>query len=278
MRLWGEDAALLAESGVDVGALAALERDVDAGLRLPHGRADVHVHLGRDADGHALDAATLLADMDRWGVARGVCFPANEPGPDGDFGPANAAVAVAARAHPGRIVPFCRVDPGRGAAAALDRAAADGACGLKLHPVAQRFALDAPATVACVAAATDRGWPVLLHAGFGARALAGPLVRLLEAVPRARLILAHGARGDARAVRDALGDHPEVWWDTSLATLPDLVILPPERLLFGSDRPYGEYATALMLVDRAARLAGWDDDRIAGVLGGNLTRLLGAAP
>ena len=62
------------------------------------------------------------------------------------------------------------------------------------------------------------------------------------------LILAHGARGDARAVRAALAGHRGVWFDTSLAALPDLVDLPPERLVFGSDRPYGDYATGLQLV------------------------------
>lgn len=277
MRVWGEDAALLAAAGADVAALAALERGMGDGMHLPDGvvRADAHVHLGRDADGHALNAPALIADMDRWGVDRAVCFPANEPGPGGDFGPANAAVAAAARAFPHRIVPFCRVDPARGAAAAVERAAAAGARGLKLHPVAQRFAPDADAAIAVVTDATARGWPVLLHAGFGARSLARPLARLLEAVPGARLVLAHGARGDARAVRDVLGDHTGIWWDTSLAILPDLVDLPPERILFGSDRPYGEHGTALMLVDRAARLAGWDDAAVAGVLGGNLLRLLG---
>lgn len=278
MRVWGEDGALLRAAGADLAALCALEEGLAASCDLPPGPyADVHVHLGTDADGHRLDAAPLVADMDRWGVARSVCFPANEPGPGGDFAAANAAVLAAAAEHPDRIVPFCRADPSRGAREVIARAAADGARGLKLHPVAQRFALDSAEAAVCVAAATERGWPVVVHAGFGARALAGPLRRLLDAVPGARLVLAHAARGDARAVRDALAGHPGVWWDTSLATLPDLVLLPPGRLLFGTDRPYGEHATALALVDRAARTAGWDADALAGVLGGNLDRLLEGA-
>ncbi|MFN8108873.1 MAG: amidohydrolase family protein [Thermoleophilia bacterium] len=157
------------------------------------------------------------------------------------------------------------------------RAAQAGARGLKLHPVAQRFRIDDPRVAECVADATERGWPVLIHAGFGARALAAPLRHLLDAVPRARLILAHGARGDARAVTAALAHHPGVWFDTSLAALPDLVDLPPSRLLFGSDRPYGEHATALQLVALAAHVAGWSGADTAGVLGGNLRGLLGAA-
>jgi predicted TIM-barrel fold metal-dependent hydrolase len=60
-----------------------------------------------------------------------------------------------------------------------------------------------------------------------------------------------------------------------LAALPDLVGLPPERLLFGSDRPYGDYATALQLVGLAARIAAWSDAQVAGILAGNLAALLG---
>jgi len=275
VRLWGEDAGVLAEAGLDVGALREAERALEAGLALPATpRRDAHAHLGRDADGHRLSPGDLVADLDRWDVADAVCFPANEPGPDGDFTPANAAVAEAARRYPGRIVPFCRVDPGRGAEAAMRRAAADGARGLKLHPVAQRFALDAPAAIACVRDATARRWPVLIHAGYGARALAGPLERLLAAVPGARLILAHGARGDARAVRELLAGHPGVWFDTSLAALPDLVELPPARLVLGADRPYGEHGSALQLVALAAAVAGWGAADVAGVLGGTLTDML----
>ena len=71
------------------------------------------MHLGRDADGHRLDAAGLLADLDRWGIARAVCFAPNDPGPDGQFAAANEAVLGAAGRAGGRIVPFCRVDPVR---------------------------------------------------------------------------------------------------------------------------------------------------------------------
>ncbi len=174
-------------------------------------------------------------------------------------------------------MPFCRVDPAADAAAAMGRAAGDGAVGLKLHPVAQRFALDDAACVAAVADATGRGWPVLVHAGFGARPLAAALASLLDAVPGARLILAHGARGDARAVARLARERDGLWFDTSLAALPDLVALPPERVLFGADRPYGEHATALQLVALAARTAGWTRGQVEGVLWGNAHALLGGA-
>lgn len=278
MRVWGEDAGVLERAGADVEALARLEAAVEDDLGgLPRaGALDAHVHLGRDADGHRLDAAGLLADLDRWGLGAAVCFPADEPGEDGDFRAANDAVLAAARQAEGRIVPFCRVDPTRGGALdEIDRAAAAGARGLKLHPVAQRFRPEAPEAAEAVRAATERGWPVTIHAGYGARRLAGPIDALLGAVPGARLVLAHAGRGDARAIAAALPGWPGVMLDTSLAALADLVELPPERLCFGSDRPYGEHGTALRLVALAARVAGWDDDALAGVMGGNLRRWIG---
>jgi hypothetical protein len=274
-RVWGESPALLAALGLPVEELAALERELVDGLGLPDAELwDAHAHLGRDADGHALDAEGLLADLDRWGFAGAVCFAANEPGEDGQFAGANRRVLDAAAASGGRLLPFCRLDPGLPWEEPLVTAAGAGACGLKLHPIAQRFRPEDPDCVALVRAATGLGWPVLIHAGYGARPLAGPIDTLLAQAPGARLILAHGARGDARAVVEQLGDRDDVMFDTSLAALPDLVGIRPERLCLGADRPYGEHATALQLVALAARVAGWDDGQTRGVLGANLRRWL----
>ncbi len=277
-RVLGEDGRALALAGCDPAALASLERLVlaDAPGRALGPRRDAHVHLGRDRDGHTLDADALIADLDAHGIEDAVCFPPNDPGPDGQFAAANAAVLSASRRHPGRIVPFCRVDPGSpGAAGAMARAHAGGAMGLKLHPVAQAFRPEGAGSLAVVRDACDRGWPVLIHAGFGARRLARPIAALADAVPDARLILAHAGRGDAVALHRATEGRGGVVFDTSLAALADVVALAPERLVFGSDRPYGEHATALALVGVAARIAGWSDEESAAVMGGNLTRLLG---
>ncbi len=246
-----------------------------AGLGLPDAELwDAHAHLGRDADGHALTAEGLLADLDRWGFVGAVCFPANEPGRTAS---SPAPIGASWRRRPPPAGGWCpsaawtRACPGR----SRSRPPRDaGARGLKLHPIAQRFRPEDARCVALVRAATGLGWPVLIHAGYGARPLAGPIHTLLARAPGARLILAHGARGDARAVIEQLGDRDDVMFDTSLAALPDLVGIRPERLCLGADRPYGEHATALQLVALAARVAGWDDGQTRGVLGANLRRWL----
>jgi predicted TIM-barrel fold metal-dependent hydrolase len=235
---------------------------------------DAHVHLGRDADGHALTADALLRDLDRWGIAAAVCFPPSAPGPGGQFSEANDAVLAAARGAPERVIPFCRLDPNGDWAPELERAAEAGARGLKLHPVGQSFRPESDQSMEAVSAATARGWPVLFHAGFGARRLAEPFARLADAVPDARLILAHGGRGDARALAHQFAGEARIAFDTSLATVIDVAALAPAQLMFGSDRPYGEHAGALHLIAATAGVAGWSDADIAAVLGGNLMRWL----
>ncbi len=266
-RVWGEDGALLAETD----GLAELESrlvavpDVDV--------LDAHVHLGRDADGHELASEDLLADLKRWGLAGAVCFPASDPGDDRQFARANAVVREAA--DDARLIPFCRLNPAApGWEQELATALAAGVRGVKLHPVGQSFRPESPESIAVVRAAGAEGLPVLFHAGFGARRLAEPFAALRAAAPDTRLILAHGGRGDARGLAAVFAEDDGVLFDTSLASLTDLVDLPPARICFGSDRPYGDYATAIDLVRRAARLARWSAPEIAGVFAGNLRRWL----
>ncbi|MDA2953924.1 MAG: amidohydrolase family protein [Actinomycetota bacterium] len=277
MRLLGQDAAVLAAAGADIDALREIEAWARRAVVVPDGAqiVDAHVHLGVDRDGHALAAADLVADMDANGIAASVAFPADEPGMDGDFREANSRVADAAVAYPGRIIPFCRIDPTLPIGRVLADADTTGVRGVKLHPVTQRFHPEGDECVRVVREATDRGWPVLFHAGFGARPLGDAFARLIDHVPDARLILAHGGRGDHRALVAATAGHPGVLFDSSIAALPDLVTLAPERIVFGSDRPYGDHAQALHLVGVAARVAGWDDTAMRGVLGETLLKWIG---
>lgn len=273
-RVFGVETALLVEGGADLAEIAAVEsaaREASAGLPGRGTWWDAHVHLGRDADGHELDAASLLADMDDWGIGRSIIFPANDPGPDGQFAAANRQVTAAASRASARFVPFCRLDPLGDWEPSLDHWLAAGARGVKLHPVAQRFRPESDEAVALVDRAARLGLPVLIHAGYGARPLAGPIAALLDGAPTARLILAHGGRGDARALAAALAGHPRVRFDTSLAALPDLVTLPPEQLVFGTDRPYGDHGSGLHLVALAARIAGWSVAQLTAILGGTIS-------
>ncbi len=276
-RLLGQEASVLEAAGADVGALGEIESWARRAVVVPAGTpiVDAHVHLGVDRDGHMLSAPDLVADLDANAIGAAVAFPADEPGAGGDFRDANRRVIEAAAQYPDRIVPFCRLDPRCSPEAAMAEASDAGARGLKLHPVAQRFRPESDECIDVVRAATDLGWPVLFHAGFGARPLGPAFAGLIEAVPDCRIILAHGGRGDHRAVAAATAGHPGLLFDTSIASLPDLVSVAPGRLAFGTDRPYGDYAQALHLVGTAARVAGWDTAAMGAVLAGNLLRWIG---
>jgi len=97
--------------------------------------------------------------------------------------------------------------------------------------------------------------------------------------PEATFILPHLGRsngGFARLAADGLWDRPNVWVDTSMASVQDAAAYVErygiERLMFGSDYPFGVPAEQIRTV-RALKL---DSPQEAAVLGGNAMRLLGS--
>ncbi len=238
---------------------------------------DVHTHIGaNDPDGFKQSEAELLERLDAAG-ARGVVFPMHEP--DG-YRAANDAVIAAAAASGGRLTAFCRVDPRTGAAAVAEaqRALDAGARGIKLHPRAEAFSLDAPAARDLAALAGARGVPILIHAGRGIPALGRHTLSLAAEFPAARLILAHAAISDLAWLWRELDDHPNVFVDTAWWSPADLLALfayvPPGRILFASDAPYGSTVQAALLAFRCALQAGLNPEQIVEVAGRQTDRLL----
>ena len=140
--------------------------DVDATLRpwwdllvADHGPLelfDAHTHIGaNDPDGYRQTPDELLDALAGAG-ARGVVFPMHEP--DG-YAAANDAVLAAVAEQPERLVGFCRVSPHDDALAEARRALDAGARGIKLHPRAERFALDHPEVDRVCALANERRLP-----------------------------------------------------------------------------------------------------------------------
>ncbi|HWT24456.1 MAG TPA: amidohydrolase family protein [Solirubrobacteraceae bacterium] len=241
---------------------------------------DAHTHIGQnDPDGFKQTTDELVAGLAA-ADARGVVFPMHEP--DG-YRAANDAVVAAAAAHRDRLVAFCRVDPHDGAAAEARRALDDGARGIKLHPRAERFGMDAPAVADIVALAHERRVPVLIHAGRGIPALGRRTVELAAAFPGASLILAHAAISDLAWLWRVLPDHPNVlvdtaWWHPSdLLTL--FALVPPRNIVWASDSPYGRPLVAAALGLRCAVQAGLTPAQIRGIAGDTIERVLaGEAP
>ena len=223
-------------------AAAALERIWRAHVRplVPAALVDVHAHLGEDAsDGSSLDLAGLLASMDAGGVARTCAFPFQSP-PGTGYAAANAEVLAAAAASDGRVLAFCRSEPGERFLPELTAALDAGACGIKLHTSLPGFDFSHPALDAAFALAAERGVPMLFHTGRAVPPLARDLAGLLERNPGAQVVLAHCAIADLHATT-ALR-HPNIRFDTSLWNALDVRTLlseaAPEQVLYGSDAPY----------------------------------------
>src|SRR5580704_9802622 len=104
---------------------------------------DVHTHLGDDEDGRSLDLTTLLGYLDQIGpTARACVFPLHDPDRHPAYQRPNDRVFAWAQESNGRLMPFCRLDPGDDPIPELKRCLALGARGIKLHPRAQSFGFD----------------------------------------------------------------------------------------------------------------------------------------
>lgn len=173
----------------------------------------------------------------------------------------------------------------------LERAASLGLRGIKLHPEYQGFFADGPESVAVVKKAASLGLWVLFHAGEDigmpppVHCAPEHVARLCDAVPEARIILAHlGGYRLWEQVETMLPSLP-VYLDTSFC-LPNergewerfcriLRGIGPERVLFGSDSPWADQAEALAAAREFLDTYGFSAPEQAAILGGNAARILG---
>jgi predicted TIM-barrel fold metal-dependent hydrolase len=243
---------------------------------------DVHTHLGLDEDGMSLDPEALIAMLDAADAGRAVTFPLHDPERHPAYRVPNDRVLEWAAASDGRLVPLCRLDPQESPVEEAERCLARGAQGIKLHPRAQAFGL----TGLCepiFALAEQARVPILIHAGRGLPGNFGvELVELAQRHPGAPLIMAHVGVADQGTMADGLHGHPAAVFDTSWMNMLDTMALfarvPAERVVFGSDPPYGRTFVGLYLILRLLACLGVDADTRRHVVGEGAARLLAGEP
>jgi hypothetical protein len=247
--------------------------DEDLRAELPEGVRlfDVHTHLGDDIDGMKGRYAELTGLLDRYGLEGAFVFCLDEPDREPGFCvPNDRTLAYAARSG-GKLIPFVRLDLTSGPLEEATRALDLGARGIKLHPRAQAFALDDERLQPIFALAREREVPILIHGGRGLPPIAEDLERLVKRNDGVRLIVAHAGIADMAALAGRLGGIPGVFFDTSVWSALDLLDLfrqvPPEQIVYASDYPYGRQPNSLLASTRAAKLAGFDDRQLRGMLG-----------
>ncbi len=241
---------------------------------------DAHTHLGQnDPDGMHQTPEELVHGLKLAHACGAFVFPMHEPT---GYRVANQMVIEAARESDGLLVPFCRVNPHEDPIAEAERALANGARGIKLHPRAEQFTLDHPRVRDLVALADERTLPMLIHAGRGIPALGLHAVELAGEYPNARLILAHAAVSDLSWIWRAAPDLPNLLFDTAWWMPSDLEALfslvPPGQIVFASDSPYGAPAISIAFQLRVALQAGLGLEQLRSISSEQALRVAAGAP
>jgi predicted TIM-barrel fold metal-dependent hydrolase len=238
------------------------------------------VYLGASHFGYGQDPAKALAGMDEVGTEVAVAVPVHPRG--ADFGPVNQAVADAAAASGGRLVPLARVDPWEGAAASaeLRRAVGAGARGLFLHPGEEHFAINGERVRPVLETAAELGVPVVVAAGFHLYSEPLQLGRAARWTPDNPVVLTNGGQLNISGL---------MGFDAELALANDNVVVHtsgmyredflegivakfgPERLMFASAAPLFDMTYERKRVD----LAHFSDPERELILGGNARRVFG---
>lgn len=240
-------------------------------------RVDAHCHLGQDSDGSRVTVEQLLRQLDQSKVRYALVTPLHQAG---GYADENARVRELAAGTDGRLRALHRCDPQAQDPAADARGGLDaGAVGLKWHPRAERFRVDDDLARDTAAVAHEAAVPILIHAGRGMERLGEGVVELAREFTRATFVLAHAAISDLGWIIDATHDIDNLVFDTSWWRPTDLAVLltscEPDRVMFGSDPPYGSVPLGMQLTARIARACGWSDANVERLMGGTARRLFG---
>jgi predicted TIM-barrel fold metal-dependent hydrolase len=258
--------------------------DQELARELPEGAEvfDAHVHLGNDIDGFSGVYEDLEAINDRYGISRAFMFCMDETDRHPAFRAANDRTLAFAERSGGRLIPFVRLDLAEEPIEEATRALDAGARGIKLHPRAQRFLLNDERLAPVFSLAAERHVPILIHGGRGLPPIADNLARLVETYPEAQLIIAHGGIADLGELAGHFGGKAGVFFDTSVWSPIDLLslyhLVSPEQIVYASDYPYGQQPSSLLIALRTAKLAGFDDEQLRGMLAGNANRIAASEP
>ncbi len=243
---------------------------------------DAHVHLGNDIDGFSGVYEDLEAINDRYGISRAFMFCMDETDRHPAFRAANDRTLAFAERSGGRLIPFVRLDLAEEPIEEATRALDAGARGIKLHPRAQRFLLNDERLAPVFSLAAERRVPILIHGGRGLPPIADNLARLVETYPDAQLIIAHAGIADLGELAGHFGGQAGVFFDTSVWSPIDLLslyhLVSPEQIVYASDYPYGQQPSSLLIALRTARIAGFDEEQVRGMLAGNANRIATGEP
>ena len=243
---------------------------------------DAHTHLGDDIDGMRGRPDELIGVMDDFDIERAFVFCLDEPDREPAFRAPNDRTLAYARESGGRLIPFVRLDLNESPVDEARRCIDAGAHGIKLHPRAQKISLEDARLRPVFQLAAERNVPILIHGGRGLPPIAAHLETLVRSCENVQLIVAHAGIADMANLTSRFAGYPGVFFDTSTWSPVDLLDfyrrMPPEQVVYASDYPYGRQPSSLLMAVRTAKLAGFTEDELRGMLHGNAARIADGEP
>lgn len=236
---------------------------------------DAHVRVGHSRD-VVLTAEQLITSMDAAGIDRALIAPP-EAAVAFDNRAGNEELAALAAASGGRLLPYAVATPWQGARRAVDelaRARDAGAVALSIDPSLQGFDPFDGLVDPLLDFAAEEGWFVYVRSGTPPHAVPLVIASLARRYPSTPFLLGRtGATDFWTDVSSALGYAPNLYaetvynpWDLTLELLRTTEGIGADRIVFGSDSPYGSQRYEM------ERMRSWplgDQDR-SRILGGTL--------
>ncbi len=237
---------------------------------------DAHCHIGQGRY-KSQTPEQLVRRMEMHGVRASVAVPVEEyMAVDNETG--NDYILDAVRKYEGKLFGFAVANPWYGGRAGqiADNCLKEGLCGLKFNPTVQGFKINDELVYPLIEVAEKHGVPVYFHTGTPVTSIPFQLYDLANRYKKVQFIMGHCGYSDFWNDVPYIAKNSEnIWFDTSLSLTSrteDIINTRSScRILFGSDSPHSNIGYELSKVMGVK--AG--DDVKAGILGGNLARLLG---
>lgn len=234
---------------------------------------DFHTYLGKSPYGDFFQSpATLIDWMDQNHIDTSVVCPfVDTPGPDKN---AHRRLYQACLRHPGRFIPFARIDPRYGGKAvqALKTAREEwGMKGLLFNPLSTDTQPCHTGLLPLMEYAAENNLPVMIPAGQSYIALPEQIALLASKIPTLKVIMGHmGSAAHAVRAISLMATTPNLYLETSIQQSPyRIALLSPYilegRVLFGSAAPYSHPEVELLKI----KTAGLPADLLEMVLNGN---------
>lgn len=223
----------------------------------------------------------LIGEMDKAEISVAVTFPPIWVGGnliDPNYERHNEVIAHAQAKYPKRIIGFGRVNPnfGRQAVREVERCFAEyGLKGLKLHPDWDQFPADSKLVYPLLEVCQHFNAAVFSHSG-GSSSHPMRFLNLAEAFPNLKIVLLHAGYGHISDAVNCAKRVPNLYLETAgqfaFALNAAIRALGHERIMYGSDFPYGPFEMRLSVI---TTIPGLSDEAKEMILGRNLAGLLG---